>query len=170
MTFTIPDGADMVIAAVWKDGSNGAGFVDDIEIFEKTQTPEKPTAPVTAGNELGATIFSSDFEEGTLRQFDRDAGGMFYSSGKSDVALSSEQAQSGNYSVKLHINTESTNGNGIRQTRWREPSDGHKDLIYTVYMYFPQRIGLDPKNDWFNIANMKGVKFAPGGREQAQIR
>jgi hypothetical protein len=62
----------------------------------------------------------------------------------------------------MSINTTNGGGHATRNYRWKEISE-HRDLIFTQYFYFPNRIDFDRNNDWFNLIQTKGVKFAPGG-------
>jgi hypothetical protein len=76
--------------------------------------------------------------------------------------VSTEVARTGKYALKMSINTTNGGGHATRNYRWKEISE-HKDLIFTQYFYFPNRIDFDRNNDWFNLIQTKGVKFAPGG-------
>ncbi|WP_009036009.1 Ig-like domain-containing protein [Indibacter alkaliphilus] len=113
-------------------------------------------------NNLGTQLWFAGHETGNQSEWTADGGGGEYNSGTGNSAVSSEQAKSGNRSLKLSINTTSGDSHGTRNYRWNEITK-HEDLIYTIYMYFPHRIDFDPNNAWFNLIQTKGVKYASGG-------
>ncbi|WP_439483327.1 Ig-like domain-containing protein [Cyclobacterium plantarum] len=115
-----------------------------------------------AKNTLGKELWTAGHEAGDQNEWFLDEGGVEYNSGSANSTISSEVAHTGNYSLKMSINTANGSGHGTRNFRWIEIED-HDDLIFTSYFYFPNRIDLDPNNAWFNLAQTKGVKFASGG-------
>ncbi|MBW3468319.1 Ig-like domain-containing protein [Arthrospiribacter ruber] len=113
-------------------------------------------------NNLGTQLWFAGHETGNQSEWTSDGGGGEFNSGTGNSAVSTEQAKSGSRSLKLSINTTSGNTHGTRNYRWKEIGI-HEDLIYTFFVYFPHRIDLDPNNDWFNMMQIKGVKYAAGG-------
>ncbi|WP_178371476.1 malectin domain-containing carbohydrate-binding protein [Cyclobacterium lianum] len=113
-------------------------------------------------NSLGQQLWSAGHESGTQQEWSQDGGGGEFNSNGGNSSVSSDVARSGNRSLKMSINTTNGGGHGTRNFRWSEIGD-HKDLIFTQYLYFPNRIDLDRNNSWFNLIQTKGVKFAPGG-------
>lgn len=116
----------------------------------------------TPSNKLGQLLWSAGHESGNQSEWTSDGGGGEYNSGTGNSVVSNTFSRTGNYSLKLSINTTSGNSHGTRNFRWKEIG-AHKDIIITQYLYFPARIDLNPNNAWFNLLQTKGVKFAPGG-------
>lgn len=114
------------------------------------------------GNTLGEQLWSAGHETGTQAEWFLNGGGGEFNSNKGDSYVSSDVARSGKHSLKMSINTTSGGGHATRNYRWSEIGD-YKDLIFTQYVYFSSRIDFDRNNDWFNLIQTKGVKFAPGG-------
>lgn len=113
-------------------------------------------------NALGKQLWSADHRDGTQNEWYLNGGGGEFNSGTGDSYVSSDVARSGNYSLKMSINTTSGTSHGTRNYRWNEIAK-NEDIIFTQYFYFPNRIDFDRNNDWFNLIQTKGVKFAPGG-------
>ncbi|SHM41986.1 Por secretion system C-terminal sorting domain-containing protein [Cyclobacterium lianum] len=114
------------------------------------------------GNLLGDELWTAGHESGDQREWSQDGGGGEFNTGSGNSTVSSELSHTGNYSLKMSINTSRGEGHGTRNYRWAELGN-HEDLIFTQYFYFPARIDLDEKNAWFNLIQTKSVKFAPGG-------
>jgi len=128
-------------------------------------------APSAPGPQYGVILWSTDHENGQVDWFypgtvqDGDSvGGGEYNSGTGDSTISTEQARSGTRSLKMAIDTASGSGHGTRNFRWHE-FDQYDDLFIEAWLYFPQRLGLNPANDWFNLWQWKTVKWvgSPGG-------
>ncbi|WP_439483334.1 malectin domain-containing carbohydrate-binding protein [Cyclobacterium plantarum] len=113
-------------------------------------------------NILEKELWTAGHEAGNQNEWSLNGGGGEFNSGNANSNISNDVARTGNYSLKMSINTTNGGGHGTRNFRWSEIGD-HKDLIFTQYFYFPNRIDLDPNNAWFNLAQTKGVKFASGG-------
>ncbi|ERM81029.1 hypothetical protein P872_11545 [Rhodonellum psychrophilum GCM71 = DSM 17998] len=113
-------------------------------------------------NKLGKLLWSATHEIGNQNEWNGDGGGGEYNSGTGNSAVSTTVARTGKYSLKLSLNTTSGDSHGTRNYRWKEIGN-NADLIFTQYFYFPHRIDLDPMNDWFNLIQTKGVKYAAGG-------
>ncbi|WP_291368383.1 malectin domain-containing carbohydrate-binding protein [Cyclobacterium sp.] len=113
-------------------------------------------------NVLGEKLWSAGHENGTQEEWFQNGGGGEFNSSSGNSSVSSEAARSGSHSLKMSINTTNGGSHGTRNYRWSEIAD-HKDLIFTQYFYFPNRIDFDRNNNWFNLIQTKGVKFAPGG-------
>ncbi|WP_339923310.1 malectin domain-containing carbohydrate-binding protein [uncultured Cyclobacterium sp.] len=113
-------------------------------------------------NALGSKLWSSGHEKGDQSEWLINGGGGEFNSNNGNSVVSSDVAKSGKYALKMSINTSNGGGHATRNYRWEEISD-HKDLIFTQYFYFPKRIDFDRNNDWFNLIQTKGVKFAKGG-------
>ncbi|MDN3688893.1 heparin lyase I family protein [Cyclobacterium jeungdonense] len=113
-------------------------------------------------NTLGTELWTAGHEGGDQSEWSLNDGGGEFNSGTGNSAVSSEVAHTGKYSLKMSINTSNGEGHGTRNFRWNELGE-HDDLIFTQYFFFPNRIDLDGENDWFNLIQTKGVKFAPGG-------
>ncbi|MDN3688895.1 malectin domain-containing carbohydrate-binding protein [Cyclobacterium jeungdonense] len=116
----------------------------------------------TPKNTLGKELWTAGHEGGNQNEWSLNGGGGEFNSGSGNSSVSTDVSRSGNYSLKMSINTTNGGGHGTRNFRWSELGD-HDDLIFTQYFYFPNRIDLDRNNDWFNLIQTKGVKFAPGG-------
>jgi hypothetical protein len=113
-------------------------------------------------NKLGEQLWKAQHLNGTQDEWFANGGGGEFNSGTGFSSASSEVARSGDYSLKMEINTSSGSGHATRNYRWNEISR-NDDLIFTQYFYFPNRIDFDRNNDWFNLIQTKGVKFAPDG-------
>lgn len=129
---------------------------------EPTDTPT-PSEPGAGGPVLGAMLWQATMESGDQSEWRIDDGGGEYNSGTGDAYVSTKYARTGQYSLLMRIDTSSGSGHGTRQFRWKELE--HADTITTFYAYFPQQIGLDRLNDWFNFVQWKTVKWSgkPGG-------
>lgn len=113
-------------------------------------------------NALGEELWSAGHENGNQSEWLINGGGGEFNSKNGNSVVSSAYAKSGKYSLKMSINTSNGGGHATRNYRWKEISN-HDDLIFTQYFYFPKRIDFDRNNDWFNLIQTKGVKFAKGG-------
>ncbi|WP_170073161.1 Ig-like domain-containing protein [Mongoliibacter ruber] len=113
-------------------------------------------------NQLGQLLWSANHLNGSSNEWTSDGGGGIYNTGTGRTVVSTEQAKTGNHSLKLSINTTSGDSHGTRIYRWKEIGN-NDDLIYTFHLYLPHRIDLDPNNAWFNLVQTKGVKYAAGG-------
>jgi len=117
---------------------------------------------VPVSNALGTKLWSAGHENGDQSEWFLNQGGGEFNSNNGNSVVSSTVARSGKYALKMSINTSNGGGHATRNYRWKEISD-HKDLIFTQYFYFPEKIDFDRNNDWFNLIQTKGVKFAKGG-------
>lgn len=113
-------------------------------------------------NRLGEQLWSTGHESGSQADWFVNGGGGEFNSNTGNSFVSTELARTGNYALKMSINTTKGGGHATRNYRWKEISE-HSDLIFTQYFYFPNRIDFDRNNNWFNLIQTKGVKFAPGG-------
>ncbi len=113
-------------------------------------------------NRLGEQLWSTGHESGSQADWFVNGGGGEFNSNTGNSFVSTELARTGNYALKMSINTTKGGGHATRNYRWKEISE-HNDLIFTQYFYFPNRIDFDRNNNWFNLIQTKGVKFAPGG-------
>ena len=79
-------------------------------------------------------------------------------SGTGTVDVITSEAHTPTHALDMHIDTTS-GGGGTRQMRYKEFTDNPTDaIIIESWVYLPQRIGLDPLNDWFNLIQWKCVK------------
>ncbi|WP_410267400.1 malectin domain-containing carbohydrate-binding protein [Cyclobacterium sp.] len=129
------------------------------DIEHRFDLQDQDTVPL---NDLGEELWKAGHESGTQEEWLHSGGGGEFNSNRGDSYVSTEVARSGEHSLKMSINTTNGGGHATRNYRWAEIAD-HKDLIFTQYVYFPNRIDFDRNNNWFNLIQTKGVKFAPGG-------
>ena len=129
------------------------------DIEHRFDLQDQDTVPL---NDLGEELWKAGHESGTQEEWLHGGGGGEFNSNRGDSYVSTEVARSGEHSLKMSINTTNGGGHATRNYRWAEIAD-HKDLIFTQYVYFPNRIDFDRNNNWFNLIQTKGVKFAPGG-------
>ncbi len=113
-------------------------------------------------NRLGKQLWKAQHLNGTQDEWYANSGGGEFNSGTGNSSISKDVARSGEFSLKMEIDTRSGSSHGTRNYRWNEISR-NDDLIFTQYFYFPHRIDFDRNNDWFNLIQTKGVKFAEGG-------
>lgn len=144
------------LASHLRESSKNKNANTDFKLSENSAVNTIPS------NSLGKLLWSAGHEGGNQNEWTSDGGGGEYNSGTGNSAVSTVFARTGNYSLKLSINTTSGDSHGTRNFRWKEIGS-NTDLIFTQYVYFPARIDLDPNNAWFNFLQTKGVKFAAGG-------
>ncbi|MFC4874937.1 malectin domain-containing carbohydrate-binding protein [Negadavirga shengliensis] len=128
-------------------------------VFYKKQDLLQDKIP---SNKLGKQLWSANHTDGTQNEWYVNGGGGEFNSESGNSVVSTDVAKTGKYSLKMSINTTNGSGHATRNYRWGEISK-NEDLIFTQYFYFPNRIDFDRNNDWFNLIQTKGVKFAPGG-------
>ncbi|MFC0261843.1 heparin lyase I family protein [Fontibacter flavus] len=120
-----------------------------------SNSPYNSIFNLTANNQVGDLIWRATFESGDKSEWCINQSGcgeynMNESMVKSEVTK--ERAKNSSYSMKMTINT----SNGYASTqhwRFREPNT-HKDLIYTIWFYVPQKFDYKLEG-WSNIIQWK---------------
>jgi hypothetical protein len=115
----------------------------------------------------GPVQWQADFESGDLLQWRVGSGANSpaeFDSGKCtrpENGVTTEQAHSGKYSMKLTIDTSVQSG--CRQFRWVESNRG-EPLYYSAWFYFPQKAEAI---EWWDIFQFKS-KVTQGGKSTSE--
>ena len=107
-------------------------------------------------------LWSAKHEGGTLDEWGTGtgaSGGGFFNSGNADVEVSTEQAYSGVFSMKMTIDTTAAVDTAVRAFRWQEAFTG-RDLYYSGRYYFPAH--HVPATFW-NIMQFKSEVYDSNG-------
>jgi chitodextrinase len=107
-------------------------------------------------------VQSADMEEGNLDDWYYPSteaktgyyGGGEYNSGTGNSVASTAVAHSGTYSAAQTIDVSSGSPSGTRLFRWEE-SDRYRELYYSAWFYFPQRMRLGA--GWFLLWQWKST-------------
>ena len=107
-------------------------------------------------------LWSAKHEGGTFDEWGTGtgaSGGGFFNSGNADVEVSTEQAYSGVFSMKMTIDTTAAVDTAVRAFRWQEAFTG-RDLYYSGRYYLP--VHHVPATFW-NIMQFKSEVYDSNG-------
>ncbi|HZK66204.1 MAG TPA: heparin lyase I family protein [Chloroflexota bacterium] len=108
-------------------------------------------AAITTSGAQATTIWTADYEGGTMGEWTASGEGSVANSGTGNVSLSSDVAHSGRYSARMTISNASGSSQAVRLLRWGE-SEKYPDAYYSAYFYFPQNYtGMS----WWNVMQWK---------------
>lgn len=111
-----------------------------------TSPVESESSGAATGND--AVVWTTDHEDGGLRDWSSDGGGGEFNSGSGDATASQAVARSGSWSSRMTIQ----GSGGTRLFRWKE-SRNLDQAYYSAWFFFPR--SYETPSGWWNIFQFK---------------